>query len=90
MSIAWQILQNVKQYFSDTKATDTHAPDDAQRKIISLVLTVLIGGEIDWEVKGTVQAVSEILGVGVSTVYKYRKTSPVQFETPKRKNEVMH
>ena len=50
-----------------------------------MVLTVLIGGHIDWEVKGTVQAVSEILGVGVSTIYKYRKTSPVQFETPKRK-----
>ena len=44
MSIEWQILQNVKQYFSDTKATDTHAPDDAQSKIISLVLTVPIGG----------------------------------------------
>jgi len=48
-------------------------------------MKILLGGSnIDWDLKGSAEAVSLMLGVACSTVYKYRN-EPVEFVAKKRK-----
>jgi len=49
-------------------------------------LTLCIGGDkIDWNIPGSVNTVFELLGVGKSSVYEYRKVKELKFKPHDRK-----
>ena len=50
------------------------------------MLTLCIGGDkIDWNIPGSVNTVCELLGVGKSSVYEYRKVKELKFKPHGRK-----
>ena len=59
---------------------------DEKRKLFAFVLTIVIGGNnIDWKIPQSVASVCDILGVGKTTVYKYRKATTMDCKPPKPK-----
>jgi len=76
-----QIMQNVTEWIENNKNKQT----DQDKSLLSFILKVLLGGSnINWELKGSVEAVSDILNIAISTVYKYRN-EVVEFVAKKRK-----
>ena len=79
-----QLLDNIRDYIK-TYASLKKGNTDEQRKVFSFVLQILVGGDnIDWSLPQSVQSVCEILGLGKTTVYAYRKAESTQYKTPKR------
>ena len=76
-----QIMQNITEWIENNKNKQT----DQDKSLLSFILKVLLGGSnINWELKGSVEAVSDILNIAISTVYKYRN-EVVEFVAKKRK-----
>ena len=76
-----QILANVHDNVSQIAKNR----NDQQRKLDSYVLGILLGGgNIDWELAKSVEHVCDILGLGKTTVYGYRKRTEFSYKQPKR------
>ena len=68
-----------------TSITDKKATDN-DKKLCSFVMSICIGGNnIDWTMVDSVKIVCDLLGIGKTSVCKYRKLRDLAYAPPKRK-----
>ena len=84
-TIGSQLLDNVNDFIMNCLASQKGMTDE-KRKLFGFVLKILItGNNIDWKIPNSVGHVCDILGVGRSTVFEYRKATSIDYKPPNRK-----